>query len=105
MQGESHFKMDVDNSLDVYWPIPNIYWSALPVIPIIKNIMQHFVGGPNRRKPQALLWLNQTFKNMPPPGSLPNGEKIELGIFGGHMNNHPIGQMVLYRLLVKIKIL
>lgn len=25
--------------------------------------------------------------------------RVEIGVFGGHMNNHPVGQMVLYRLL------
>lgn len=102
LQSKQYLKMDIDNCLDVYWPVPNIYWSALPIVPIIQNLMLRFHGGPERRKPHAQIWLNYTKKGVPLVYDQPllSSDKIELGIFGGHINNHPIGQMVLYRLLV-----
>ena len=146
---ESYFKMthflnsstdsfkvvDIDNSLDIYWPIPYIFWSALPLVPIINQLTLRFDGGPSRKHEMALLWLqngssipssfssfssssssssssiksNQKIKvpnvNEPPATAIDQAYQadhdiIEIGIFGGHMNNHPVGQIVLYRLLV-----
>lgn len=98
--------VDLDNSLDIYWPLPSIYWSALPVVPIMRGLMRRFVGGPVRKN---AYWLTTTgsetacFDAHGKKRCAYDDTRIHLGILGGHMNNHPIGQMILYRLLVRFK--
>lgn len=181
--------MNIENLMDIYWPIPLLAWSGLPMTPVIKELLwrfQHthedslaaaysmtnennvspewrmkkdyFLSVTNHESVYAyyMQWKEQfqilhcmeletfhTRVSPPLPASAisatqsssknicrelnkePTGKentvvqpvsppliaedfssswlydhtKIEIGIFGGHMNNHPIGQMILHRLL------
>jgi len=183
--------VEIENLMDIYWPIPLLAWSALPIMPVIKELLwrfQHlpedthatpFVSGVSpsnsvgsstttsdwRMKKDYFLsitnhesvyayymqWKEQfqilhrmeleTFHtntiippailNLEDPPSLSantqvtarftlhassapmtedfssswlyDNTKIEIGIFGGHMNNHPIGQTILHRLLALLE--
>ena len=99
----------IENSLDVYWPIPYIYFSALPLSPIINGLNKRFIGGPQRKIQRKSEWLKHpkefssvsTSLSKVSSSSSPD-RRIAIGIFGGHMNNHPVGQIVLHRVLTEL---
>jgi hypothetical protein len=178
----SYAPIDLENVMDLYWPLPLLAWSGLPVMPVLRELLWRFQGGPVRTDPQSLYWLNETsydsiidlyhpqrevvpaaaYKSqraaqqygdtgsprasaggstgsnkegfvmtfdalkkkdqtvhggvktvvIPPTSAStsagsgkhtrPHSQspiKVEVGILGGHMNNHPVGQMVFRRLL------
>ena len=161
---ERYEVLDVDNVVDVYWSLPLLGWSALPMMPVLKELLWRFGGGPVRRDSGSQHWLQESYDQVlelfhpgrqafeaamysaptaagsngltaassdgeghvgsyeaisqrdgvvrdgvrtivvPPRGAVGSKGsseriKIEVGILGGHMNNHPIGQMVYHRLL------
>ena len=49
--------VDLENVMDIYWPLPLLWWSALPVMPVISEVMWRFEGGPERRDEASQLWL------------------------------------------------
>ena len=161
----SYTAIDLENVVDLYWPVPLLAWSALPVMPVLSELMWRFEGGPVRTDPLSGYWLNEltadqvvelyhpgkevldpavyarstgssssgsvpqntqqalrdekafSFDSLmdisqkvqdgrrtvviPPTTGSATGErvKLEVGILGGHMNNHPVGQMLYRRLM------
>lgn len=166
--------IDVENVVDLYWPLPLLAWSALPMMPVVKELLWRFEGGHVRNDALSEYWLSETsyddimqlyhpqreilpqsayrthnvhknsastgihttaqnvasasavdkeqhvhsfetiktkdqqvnngIKTIVIPPTSPDHNrnskvKVEVGIFGGHMNNHPVGQMVFRRIL------
>jgi hypothetical protein len=130
---QSYVPVDLENVVDLYWPLPLLPWSALPMMPLVKELLWRFEGGPERKDPPSVFWLNRTMSEavlaqhasmaaMTVASFMNASErhtvdmraassayqlvhkelqraKLEIGIFGGHMNNHPVGYMVYQRLL------
>lgn len=126
--------IDIENIMDIYWPLPLLAFSGLFPGPILLELMYRFEGGSIRKDSQSMLWLADALSvdlksDMHTPvvdgkqteendgeSLLQLGiehdmgeyvesevegqnERVEIGIFGGHFNSHPVGLMVLYRLL------
>ena len=53
----SYVSVDLENVMDVYWPLPLLWWSALPVMPVLSEVMWRFEGGPERQDAAAQVWL------------------------------------------------
>ena len=132
----SYKPINIENVMDIYWPVPLLPFSGLCPGPILLELMYRFNGGSMRSDSQSVLWLADTLdlvemgdvgevdgvdidiehvvdnsnseevggidthnSNPTPPPPPPPLPRIEIGIFGGHLNNHPVGHMVLHRLL------
>ncbi len=159
LTSDSYVAMDAENILDVYWPLPLLWWSSLPVAPILQELMWRFEDGPRRMDAASQHWLvlalhdeimddfysadrvlpssapvrpygtsgfmattsgsaddkaaakdsekqqpqqkqkKQKRKKQSGTASAAAAPKLNLGILGGHMNNHPVGHMILRKLL------
>jgi hypothetical protein len=42
-------RVDIENMLDVYWPVPLLGWMGLPVVPLVRELLWRFDGVPVRR--------------------------------------------------------
>jgi tetratricopeptide (TPR) repeat protein len=169
-------KVDIENIMDMYWSIPLLGWSGLPIMPVMKELLWRFDHNLYRSDEWSInTWLDTTNheyilesyhqwktqqqkqekegKNnqnhkvgrlllqdevdlesvseyedlldeskktavskegekkkqhksvIVPPSDVASSEPIviEVGIFGGHMNNHPVGQTVLHNIINQIK--
>eukprot|EP01041_Mallomonas_annulata_P006375 gene6375-12889_t len=56
---QSFHTIDLENVLDVSWPLPLWVWSALPVSPVIKELMYRFDNGPIRRDVMSQDWISR----------------------------------------------
>ena len=108
LSSSTYEPIDLENVLDVYWPVPLLPFSGLFTGPILTELMYRFKGGPVRHDSPSVQWLadsllSHSSSNHPVDTSMKLHSskpiRIEVGIFGGHMNNHPVGLMVLHRLL------
>lgn len=126
----SYTVIELENIIDIYWPLPLIWWSNIPVGPVINELLWRFDTSDNMfnidspwkewlKYPLPLVYnsiedKSNTFsfdfaslisntKNNNKKIEKTNVHRerpvIEIGIFGGHMNNHPTGHMVLQRIL------
>lgn len=169
---KNYTKIDIENIMDMYWPIPLLGWSGFPIMPVQRELLWRFSQSSlvrndawakewleiqnhalienlfsewknNIRKsssaasvsnslnseflhihytdsldPEAVIEYDELVKDkrkrsssskkhktvvIPPSLGDKNPLQIEVGIFGGHMNNHPVGQMVLYNVIQQIK--
>ena len=105
----SFTRIDVENVVDVYWPVPLVGWSGLPMQPVLRELMWRFDTNQFIRKDEgSQLWI----RNSTPPVvrsdvSSCSGKKsasdrrpiVKVGILGGHLNNHPVGRTLLHRVL------
>eukprot|EP00981_Chlorochromonas_danica_P011592 scaffold4140_cov178-Ochromonas_danica.AAC.5 len=179
-----YYVMDIENSLDIYWPLPLLAWSALPVAPVLGELLWRFDTRSWQSNGSAAAWRQvtshedvllessrktipqqprggqsqshldsshlpadlvedaighfqdlvdrfqddpfvhivvspeQTKKKQKVKGLLQEEEEVEktekdteeeevktvtVGILGGHMNNHPVGQTVLHNLLAYLQ--
>jgi tetratricopeptide (TPR) repeat protein len=167
-------KIEIENIMDMYWSIPLLGWSGLPIMPVIKELLWRFENNLFRSDAWSTnTWLDtdnheyilesyQQWKSLqqkhdklgkskvgrlllqdevdfesvseyedlldeskktttmtesdkkkqqhksvivPPSVTSSSSESvvIEVGIFGGHMNNHPVGQTVLHNIINQIK--
>jgi hypothetical protein len=55
----SYQTVDLENVMDVYWPLPLLYWSALPVASVVREVMWRFSDGPVRTDELAKRWLDR----------------------------------------------
>ena len=127
----SYSVIDIENIMDIYWPLPLIWWSNIPVGPVINELLWRFDTSDNifniddpwkewLKYPLPIIYnsivdksttfsfdLNSLLINTP-SNKNKNDKKdnynierpvIEIGVYGGHMNNHPTGHMVLQRIL------
>jgi hypothetical protein len=102
----------LENTMDLYWVVPLLYYSALPTAALLTNLLERFAPGfltpglvdPNKnwqdagsgsrldgkrgRRARGRLVVHVT-----------DGALIEVGLFSGHLNDHPVGLTVLHRLL------
>jgi hypothetical protein len=126
----SYTVIELENIIDIYWPLPLIWWSNIPVGPVINELLWRFDTSDNMfnidspwkewlKYPLPLIYnsiedKSNTFsfdftslisntknnkKKMEKTNAHRERPVIEIGIFGGHMNNHPTGHMVLQRIL------
>jgi len=109
----SYEPIDMENVMDVYWPLPLFPFSGLFTGPVMTELMYRFNGGPIRHDSPSVLWLSDSMMTAAPANaseprrprsptssdSRAQDTRIEIGIFGGHMSNHPVGLTVLHRLL------
>ena len=131
---ETYTEIDLENSLDIYWPLPLLAWSGLPMSPVINELLWRFKIPVERNTDEFWRnWLNfpdysvvdmskwkrvlhtdndldedetirKTTKDTRNNNALAEKPKvetaiIEIGILGGHMSNHAVGQMVLHQIL------
>jgi len=54
----SYVAIDFENIVDIYWPLPLLAWSGLPVMPVLTELMWRFEGGPVRSDRLSQFWLN-----------------------------------------------
>jgi len=103
----SYTRIDVENVVDVYWPLPLMGWSGLPMQPVLREFMWRFDTNQFQRKDAvSQLWLRNA--SMPAlevtkkRSRCEKGQKgpvVKVGLLGGHLNNHPVGRAVLHRIL------
>lgn len=56
---ETYTEIDVENSLDIYWPIPLLAWSGLPMSPVINELLWRFKVPAERNTDESWRnWLN-----------------------------------------------
>lgn len=92
-------KIDLANVLDVAWSLPLWTWSALPIVPIVKEVLYRFNEGPVRKDQMSQGWL----QNPAILGRRDNRSAVvEVGVMGGHFSGHPVGQIVLRRVLAEL---
>lgn len=114
--------ISLDNSMDLYWIVPLLYYSGLPVTHILLSLMQRFHEGyfrrnmmdPNTRFDGKHLIHNNNQNNINKfelnkkrhkkhtnkiITKLPFEGVIEIVVIAGHLNSHPIGLTILHRLL------
>jgi hypothetical protein len=175
VSSKNYTKIDIENTMDMYWPIPLLGWTGLPVMPVMRELLWRFEKNGRNDEYSLNSWLrggevvefvfekfqekkknekeeklhairakqsptstdpeknvidfDDLFDNykeedgeeevsegkdkknskintfvIPPKNSIPLKEmKIEIGIFAGHMNNHPVGQMTLHYLISQLK--
>lgn len=105
----SFTRIDVENVVDVYWPVPLVGWSGLPMQPVLRELMWRFDTNQFIRKDgSSQLWI----RNSTPPvvqssinrcnnkrAATDRRPIVKVGILGGHLNNHPVGRALLHRVL------
>eukprot|EP00602_Paraphysomonas_sp_CaronLab_P011723 CAMPEP_0185039730 /NCGR_PEP_ID=MMETSP1103-20130426/36908_1 /TAXON_ID=36769 /ORGANISM="Paraphysomonas bandaiensis, Strain Caron Lab Isolate" /LENGTH=948 /DNA_ID=CAMNT_0027578743 /DNA_START=46 /DNA_END=2892 /DNA_ORIENTATION=- len=121
-------KIHLENVIDVFWPLPLVWWSALPMAPVLGELVEnYFDNRPVRHNISAQQWItHQLDLSMCGHGGVSdNGNDIlatssssmsstrgrdsrralkdrvpvEIGILGGHFNGHAVGQFILHRVL------
>lgn len=101
----SFSRIDLENVVDVYWPVPLMGWSGLPMQPVLREFMWRFDTNQfNRKDETSQLWLGSTGEPdlnslCAPPSATQSRPTVKVGILGGHLNNHPVGRAVLHRLM------
>lgn len=130
---ETYVEIDLENSLDIYWPLPLLAWSGLPMSPVINELLWRFKI-PAEQHNEDFFWRNWLYYPDPSKVGLPIWKRIlhtdndldeadtsdeltksnlplvsrdesliiEIGILGGHMSNHAVGQMVLRHILTML---
>jgi hypothetical protein len=105
----SYSIIDIENIVDIYWPLPLLDFAALPMWPVVQELFWRFtMNDVNKLLPKR--WWNNVSTNTLQYSLydyVADGQKkmkesiptIRIAIFGGHMNNHPVGQAVLNNLL------
>jgi len=129
---ETYVEIDLENSMDIYWPLPLLAWSGLSMSPVINELLWRFKI-PKEQHNEDFFWRNWLYYPDPSKVGLPwkkilhtdndldeadtsseltksnspivsQDESIivEIGILGGHMSNHIVGQMVLRHILTML---
>ena len=55
---EDYTVIDVENVMDMYWPIPLLGFSGLPMMPVLKELYWRFTSIPKREDEWSQLWLD-----------------------------------------------
>ena len=140
-EDNAHAKIGLENAMDVFWPLPLLPWSGLPMAWVTQEVIaSHFNDIPVSQYPDKQLWLQngldvsscfieqradvkpslhhfkkqnkkrqsrkakeeQKKKRSLQQQTSKEPLKVELGLLGGHFNNHAIGQVTLTRVLQKL---
>lgn len=61
-------KIELENMIDVFWPLPLLWWSALPMAPVLQELItNYFHKEPIRSDAVASLWLQNQLQCTPLP--------------------------------------
>jgi hypothetical protein len=54
-----HRVIDLENIIDTFWPLPLLWWSALPMAPVLQEyVSNNFIGGKVLKDVTSLHWLH-----------------------------------------------
>lgn len=96
----NYTRIDLENVVDVYWPLPLMGWSGLSMQPVLREFMWRFDTNQFRRRDEtSRRWLENSTTPLLPAGNPRREVHVHVGLLGGHMNAHPVGRAVLHRLI------
>ena len=76
-------KISLENIIDVFWPLPLLWWSGLPMAPALQELVANFFNKePMRSDYAASLWLRRQLRCDMLPSSRPDKDvPVEIGMF------------------------